>query len=149
MNKFIRLTAILLACITLFACKDDSTSPEHKHFEAVGMVITNSGNEIVRNENGKVTGKISVKEGEETALLSVKFIDEHNGNLTVPKEDHYTLGYKIADETFAEFEQHADDGKWKFHIHGKKAGSTTIEIKILHNDHSDFVSLPVTIEITK
>lgn len=150
MKEFIRLsTIILFLFILVTGCDDNPTeNEEHDHFEAVGLVITDSGNEIVRNENGQVTGKITVKNGEETALLRIKFIDEHDGDLVTPTEDEYTLGYTIDDETVAEFEQHSEDGKWNFHIHGKKIGSTTIEIKILHEGHSDFVSLPITIEVT-
>ena len=149
MKSILKLSLALLALVLVFAGCDGNPvkSDEHDHAEAVGLVITQSGAEIARYEQGAVTGKITVKANEETPLLSVKFIDEHDGDLFVPEEDHYSLAWTIADLSIAEVEQHAEDGKWKFHIKGKAAGTTTIEIKILHDDHADFVSLPITIEV--
>lgn len=154
MKLISRLFMVLFALsIIVLGCEknpvDDDHDHDHDHAEAVGLVITQSGAEIVRYENGTVTGEITVKAGEETPLLSVKFIDEHDGDLFTPEEDHYSLGWTIADEAIAELEQHDEDGKWKFHIHGKSAGNTTIEIKIMHEDHADFVSLPIPIQVTQ
>ncbi len=137
--------------LIVLVCNKNPVDHDHddNHAEAVGLVITQSGAEIVRYENGVVTGKITVKAGEETPLLSVQFINEHDGDLFTPDGDHHTLGWTMADELIAELEQHNEDGKWKFHIHGKTTGNTTIEIKIMHEDHADFVSLPIPVEVTQ
>jgi len=58
------------------------------------------------------------------------------------------LGWSVTDGSIAEVEQHSEDGKWNFHIKGKKLGTTAIEIKIMHGDHADFVSKPIPIEVT-
>lgn len=152
MKEFIRLSTILLLfAILISSCSDDDNPVEHEehdHFEAVGLVISSNGTEVVRNENGEVTGKITVENGKETSQLVLQFIDEHDGDLGVPEGDEFSLDYTIADSTIASLLQKSTDGNWNFHIQGKKAGSTTIEIKIMHEDHPDFVSLPITIEVT-
>lgn len=149
-NAFKILFVVLTISIMMFGCDKDNPVDEDdhaEHAEAVGLVISQSGAEIARYENGAVTGKISVAAGEETPLLSVKFIDDHDGELFTPEGEHYSMAWTIADESVAEVERHDEDGEWKFHIKGKATGNTTIEIKIMHENHADFVSLPIPIEV--
>jgi hypothetical protein len=152
MNPVLKVLVVALSLsIIIFGCDKDNPVDEDnhgEHAEAVGLVISQSGAEIVRYENGTVTGKISVAAGEETPLLSVKFIDEHDSELFTPEGEHHSLGWTIADESIAEVEKHEEDGEWMFHIKGKITGNTTIEIKIMHEDHADFVSAPIPIEVT-
>ncbi|MDP7448397.1 MAG: hypothetical protein QF689_07430, partial [Candidatus Latescibacteria bacterium] len=54
----------------------------------------------------------------------------------------------IEDETITEVEHHEEDGAWAFHIVGHGEGTTTIRVKILHDDHADFVSRPIEIRVT-
>ena len=117
--------------------------------EAIGLIIRDSGAEIVRVESGEVTGEIEVGHGKETALLSVRFIAE-DGDLFTPDEaDDFSLGWEIADESIAEVEHHAEDGAWAFHILGLEEGETTIHIKINHEGHSDFVSPEIEIHVSE
>ncbi|MFZ5518202.1 MAG: hypothetical protein ACOY90_16320 [Candidatus Zhuqueibacterota bacterium] len=147
--KFLVIALALSALI--FGCDkdnpvDDDTHSEHA--EAVGLVITQDSSEIVRYESGTVTGKITVKVGAETPLLFVQFIDEHDGDLFTPDIEHHSLAFTVANVAIAEVIQNAKDGLGKFYIQGKSAGSTTIEIKILHEDHADFVSAHIPVEVT-
>jgi hypothetical protein len=144
-------TFILLAAAFLLVSGCETKNPvtdEEGHEEAVGLVITSSGLELVRYENGVVTGSVSVQAGQETPLLTVQFIDEHDGALFQPDEEGHTLGVDIEHADIAEMEQHAEDGLWRFHIIGKTAGTTSMEVKIIHEDHADFVSLPIPIQVT-
>jgi hypothetical protein len=138
----------ILALVFFQACKDNPVGDDdHNHKEAVGLVLTSSGVELVRYEAPNTpTGEIIIPAGSETDLITVNFIAEDN-DLFQPDEPEYTLGQTIADETIAEFEQHEEDGKWRFHIKGLQAGTTTITLNILHNDHSDFTSQPITIVV--
>lgn len=145
------LAMLLTLTVALSACGDDDNpvdGDDDGHAEAVGLVLTNSGAEIARDERGEVTGSIDVGVERETALLSVRFLAE-DGDLFVPEEEENTLSWEIADETIAEVEHHEEDGKWAFHIVGHAAGDTTIRLKILHDDHADFVSRPIEIHVTE
>jgi len=144
------IVAVALATL-IFGCDkdnpvDDDTHSEHA--EAVGLVITQNSSEIVRYESGTVTGKITVKAGAETPLLFVQFIDEHDGDLFTPDIEHHSLAFTVSNAAIAEAIQTAKDGLGKFYIQGKTAGNTTVEIKILHEDHADFVSAPIPVEVT-
>ena len=123
------------------------TEHEEEHDEAIGLIVRDSGTEIVRVESGQVTGEIEVGHGLKTALLSVRFIAEDGDLFTPDEDDDYALGWEIADESIAEVEQYAEDGAWNFHIIGLEEGQTTIRIKINHGGHADFVSPEIEIHV--
>ena len=148
------MSALSIFALALFvaSCGDDDNpvdSEQEEHAEAVGLIVRDSGEEIVRVESGQVTGEIEVGHGKETALLSVRFIAE-DGDLFTPDEDEeYALDWEIADESIAEVEHHAEDGAWAFHILGLEEGETTIRIKINHEGHADFVSPEIEIHVSE
>ena len=149
------MSALSIFALALFvaSCGDDDNPVDpddhDDHADAVGLIIRDSGKEIVRYENGEVTGEIEVGHGKETALLSVRFIEEDGDIGTPDEEDGYSLGWEIADESIAEVDQHAEDGAWNFHIVGLEEGETTIRIEINHRDHLDFKSAPIEIHVSE
>lgn len=150
LRKTIPLNLLVFA-LFIAGCGDDNpVDTDHTdevHAEALGLILRTSGQEIVRYENGEVNGEIEVGHGKETALLTARFIAE-DGDLFAPDTDGgWSLGWEIADESIAEFEQHEEDGAWSFHIVGLEEGQTTITLKINHGDHSDFVSKEITIHV--
>ncbi|MBN60481.1 MAG: hypothetical protein CME20_03895 [Gemmatimonadetes bacterium] len=144
-----------ILCLALFAvgCGDDDNPVDahegEEHAEAIGLIVRDSGNEIVRYENGQVNGEIEVGHGKETALLSVRFIAEDGDLFTPHTEDGFSLGWEIADESIAEVEHHAEDGAWAFHIIGREDGMTSIRLKIMHEGHADFVSKEIEIHVSE
>ena len=151
-KKSISALSIFALALFMASCGDDDNpvdSEQEEHAEAVGLIVGDSGEEIVRVESGQVTGEIEVGHGKETALLSVRFIAE-DGDLFTPDEDEeYALDWEIADESIAEVEHHAEDGAWAFHILGLEEGETTIRIKINHEGHADFVSPEIEIHVSE
>ena len=123
------------------------TEHEEEHDEAIGLIVRDSGTEIVRVESGDVTGEIEVGHGLKTALLSVRFIAEDGDLFTPDEDDDYALDWEIADQSIAEVEHHAEDSAWAFHIIGLAEGQTTIRIKINHGGHADFVSPEIEIHV--
>ncbi len=150
------MSALSIFALALFiaSCGDDdnpvqSDPHDEEHSDAVGLIVRDSGAEIVRVEKGEVTGEIEVGHGKETALLTVRFIAE-DGDLFTPDEDEgYALDWEVADENIAEVEHHAEDGAWAFHIIGLAEGHTTIRIKINHENHADFVSPEIEIHVSE
>ena len=149
------MSALSIFALALFiaSCGDDDNpvDPDHhdEHAEAIGLIVRDSGAEIIRVESGAVTGEIEVGHGKETALLSVRFIAEDGDLFTPDEDDDYSLGWEIADESIAEVEQHDEDGAWAFHIIGLEEGETTIRLKINHGDHADFVSPEIEIHVSE
>jgi len=143
-------SVLILLIISLFitGCDHGHDHDHNGHADAEGLVLVMNGVEIVKVWEGKVTGKITVKAGEETPLIRTFFLDDHQDRFA-PEEKDFFLMNEIANTDIAEFEQHSSDGKWNFHIEGKSAGSTTIVLKLMHVDHVDFLTPPVTIEVTE
>ena len=147
--------ASLLKSLPVFAfiiagCGDNPVDTDHhdeEHAEAVGLIIRSSGKEIVRYENGQVSGEVDVGHGKETALLSVRFIAEDGDLFTPDPDDGYSLAWEIGDENIAEVEHHEEDGAWSFHIVGLEEGQTTLVLKINHAGHADFVSKEIEIHV--
>lgn len=139
--------ALLLTVLTLFlttACDNPASSDNHddhdEHEHAEGAILKMNGAEIVRIENGEVqSGQIEVTEGEETPLITIYFLAE-DGDEFQPDDPDYSLRWDQNDEAIAKVEQHNEDGKWGFHIHGLASGNTTIRFRLWHDneDHSDF-----------
>lgn len=140
---FTNAVFILLLSLTVLAigCSnpagDDDDHEEHLHAE--GAVLKMSGAEIVRIEEGEVkSGNIEVNSGEETALITIYFLDE-NGDEFQPEHD-YELRWDQIDTAVAEIEQHEEDGKWSFHVVGVESGETSVRFRMWHTEegHSDF-----------
>ncbi len=151
MQRYVTLMLCILALVfVLPACSDDDSPIEgdDDHFEAVGLFLRQNGQEVVRVENNQVTGAIALEESELSSLISINFLLEDGGDGT-PEDEGHSLGWEIADTDIAEIVQHDDDGKWRFHVRALEHGNTTIVFRLLHNDHADYVSPPIEIQVTE
>jgi len=151
--KAISFVCTLTTLAFVAACGDDDNPVDSdrndEHAAAFGFVLYNSGAEIVRYEQGAVTGEIEVGLEKETALLTVRFLNEKGERFTPDVNDGFSLGWEITNSEIAEVEWHEEDGLWSFHIIGEDVGETNMVIKLNHNGHSDFVSLPFEIHVTE
>lgn len=158
MNTFLRtlltsLSATLLLAVLWTGCSDNPADHDNDddHFEARGVALRINGLDTVVVDSNRIKqGRLVVKEGTTSPHISVEFLRESDGSRGTPDaadKDH-TLGWSIADTSVAGVEREAEDGEWSFHIVGKKAGQTTIIIRMLHNDHPDFESIPIPVEVT-
>ena len=129
-------------------CEDDNpVVGDGDHFEPVGLVLRIDGTEIVRYQNGAVSGAIDVAEGGATSQVEVRFIME-DGGLAVPEDDDEQLGVEIDDATIADVVDD-DSGDWKFRIRGIAAGETDAVVRILHGGHADFQSKQIPVRVTR
>ena len=146
-------TSLCLFALLVAGCGDDDNpvdgDHDEEHAEALGLIIRNSGDEIVRYENGEVSGRIEVGHGRETALLSIHFIAEDGDLFTPHTDDGFALDWELVDPTIAAVEHDAEDGAWALHIVGLKEGHTAIRIKIDHEGHADFVSKDIEIHVVE
>ncbi len=142
---FALLTAGILA---LSAC-ESATEPEEDHAEEVeGVMLVLSGQTIASYDghDGEWTGELEVEPGEETAHISVRFVD-HDG-AAVELDDDFYLEVDVEDESVAEFEQDTP-GEFGGHLHGQGEGDTEITFSLMHgavgSGHADFVTAPLHI----
>ncbi len=117
------------------------------HGEAVGLALIKeaTGDTLLKAMNMTVTGAVSLKNGEDTGHLAVRFVDA-NGIWFTPEDDH-TLGITVGNTEIAEVEQHEGE-PWTIEVKGKKVGSTTFTLSLLHDGHSHYTSPDLPVEVT-
>lgn len=140
----VALAAMVLA-VALAACSETMTEPDD-HAEPEGVELVMGGN-VIASYDGDTqtwTGELEVDAGEETAHISVRFVD-HDGD-PIPIDDDLYLEVDVEDESIAEFEQDTP-GEFGGHLHGHMEGETDVTFKLMHGEvgsgHADFVTQPV------
>lgn len=135
--------------ITFNSCSDDDPiTPAKDHFEAEGMIITESGITVASIFRGVTADTIEVPAGGRTSGFDVNFYDK-NQNIIAPPDDGKILTWEIADTTILAVWQHpGEEGGFELHLDGKATGITHIEFFLMHEGHSDFRSgkIPVNVQ---
>jgi hypothetical protein len=144
-------TTLLVSSLILASCDNSASVEEDEHSDPFGVALIMNGVEIAKQENGVVSyaegDHIELKVGEETNLITVRWIAEDGDRFVPDTGEGYSLNWLIDDEAVAEVEQHEEDGAWSFHLVGLSAGESDIRFELFHNDHSDFTSLPFEIHV--
>jgi hypothetical protein len=119
------------------------------HGEPVGLKLYDeeSGTLLVTvNADSSVTGSLSVAAGDTTDHIELMFFDENNIEFQPPVPEH-SLGYMIENGTIAGIDPPTIDEPWAFRIIGNSAGSTTIRLILNHDNHAEYTSPPVPINV--
>lgn len=144
------LTLAVAGAVGLGACSDDPVGLDDHEDEVEGVELVLNGAVIASfdGDSRTWTGELEVDEGEETAHITVRFID-HDGNAIALDDDMY-LEVDIEDETIAEFEQDTP-GDFGGHLHGVLAGETDAVFKLMHgavgSGHEDFETTAVHVHV--
>ncbi|MEX0845262.1 MAG: hypothetical protein WD022_08260 [Balneolaceae bacterium] len=152
--NIVSLFKTLFASIFLIAfaaaCSNSASDDHEEHSDPEGFVLKMNGQNIVtQTPGGTLTGEFELEPGQETDLITLYFLDA-DGDEFRPTEDEYTLGYEFEDTGIAEFEQHAEDGKWSFHLHAEEVeDSTNLRLMLMHNGHSDFTTQDIPVHVVK
>ena len=160
---------LLLTGAMLFTigCEDE-TADDHDHEEghtdADGFILEDAaGNEVYREFEGAMDGSVTLAVGE-TLELSVHFLD-HEGNEIAHEEEEegeeHEDGLEVsgfdAGVAIVEVEEHEEEGDddhdhdehgMALHVEGVSAGSTSFQLQLMHDGHSDYTStnnVPVTV----
>ena len=157
-------TTLLLTGAMLFTvgCEDESHDDhdhEEGHTDADGFKLEDAaGNVVYREFEGAMEGSVTLAVGE-TLELSVHFLD-HEGNEIAHDDDEgedHEDGLEVSgfDVTVAvvEVEGHEEGGDHDDHgmaLHDEvvSAGSTSFELRLMHDGHADYTStnnVPVTV----
>ncbi|MCE5252390.1 hypothetical protein LLG96_19490 [bacterium] len=131
--------------------KNNPTVPQQDHYKADGIVLIDSGVRFFRMFRGEIdttNGKVDtlVVPVGLTPHWEIKFLDENNQEIEPPDDANKSFGWVISDPSVVEVYRH-DGQEWEFHLNGLKVGETTIEFRVMHNDHYDFhtPSIPVSV----
>lgn len=142
---------VLLLSLFLFSCSNPASDDDHgEHARGIGIALVSSGQTIATyEEDDPVTGKITVSVGTMTAGIDFLLIDE-DGDRYTPDEGTYALHFEFADTSIAGIWQHeGEESGFEFHVQGKTVGLTNLAFTIYHDDHPDFVSQPISVEVTQ
>lgn len=145
----IKYVFTLLVLVSVTAACSNSTSGEEEHSDPAGFVLVMNGQDVVTQNPGSTTvsGEFELEPGQETELITMWFLDA-DGERFQPEEDELSLGYEFEDAGVAEFEQHAEDGKWSFHLHAADTeGITDLRLMLMHNGHSDFTTQDIHVHV--
>lgn len=149
-HYFLNWLFIFLIIILINSCEeDDPIKPQEDHFEAIGVVLYESGIEIARILRGETADTLIVEEGERTSHIDVKFFDEDENIIDPPESEEQILDWEFEDPAIAGIWQHeGEEGGFEIHLEGLSAGETNVEFFIVHEAHADYRSgkIPVRIE---
>jgi len=159
MHNYVSYGIRALFCFVLFfnfACEDDHDDHDHDegHTDADGFVLeTESGTEVYREFEGASEGSVNLSAGD-TLELIVHFLDHDGDEIEHEEEEEHEGGLSISgnDEGVAivEAEEHEEDGDdhdhdeekhgMAIHVIGVSAGSTSFQLQLMHEGHSDYTS---------
>lgn len=151
MLKTIKYLSILFSFAGILfysGCNEDDPIPAEEHFEAIGVYLHDSGIEIASILRGVTDDTLVAPAGGLSGSLNVQFYNE-NEEIINPPTGGQTLGFEVGDTSIAGIFQHpGEEGGFEFHLRGKQAGVTYVELFVLHEGHSDFRSgqIPVRVE---
>ena len=157
------LTIFSFTCVMLFTtgCEDDDDhdNHDHGHTDADGFILENeSGTEVYREFEGAVTGSVTLSVGD-TLELAVHFLD-HEGNEIEHEEEeegeHEEGELEVSGSNASiaivevEHEEEGDDHDHDhdheeehgaaLHIIGVSSGSTSFQLRLMHDGHADYTS---------
>lgn len=140
----------LLLSIIFVGCteKSDPVSANQDHFTAYGVVILESGVEILHYFKGELdTGKdtLIVPVGL-SAHWELKFLDVNENIIEPPTDANHVFRCQFIDTSIVNLYQH-DGQVWQFHFNGKKVGETSVEFQVYHVDHLDFHTLKIPVSV--
>lgn len=148
-RKTIIFISISIVVLFLTSCNShDPVAPQEDHFEAIGTVIYDAtGAEIVRILRGITSDTLTAQVGVLSDHYNVKFINDDEEVVDPPTDDpEQSMEVSITETNLLETETDMP-GAFEFHLRGKATGNTTIEIKLLHNGHSDYRSGLIPVKI--
>ena len=146
-----------LSFVLLFTtgCEDDDhDNHDHGHTDADGFILESNGTEIYKEFEGSITGSVTLNVGD-TLELAVHFLNDEGEEIEHDEEEgeeheEGELEVSGADSTIAivevEHEEEGDDHDHDeehgaaLHIIGVSSGSTSFQLKLMHDGHADYTS---------
>ena len=139
---------------------DYMTQPIHVHVEAqegqhedpVGVRLKDEDSGDVLTQaplkgEGNAEEELTVAAGDSTDHIVAFFYDEHDVEFQPEAPDH-ALGIAVADTSLLAIDPPVAPEYWAFRLIGKKAGTTSITLSILHDGEKEEEFEPISVEIT-
>jgi len=112
------------------------------HEEPFGLTLLAGAQELLREWEGAVSGRLEAAVGVTSLDLELYWLDEE-GEAFQPGAG-YSLGIEIGGAGLASVSQEAP---WVLAITGAALGTTTIRFSLLHEGHSDYSSAEIPVDV--
>jgi len=148
--SLIMFAFITTASFYFSGCGEDNiVQPQEEHFEPEGLLIKPEGlpDTLVHYFQGAfINGRdnLSITAGDTSAHLDIDFLNSSQAEIQPPNDNEHFLGWTVANTLVADV---FSDEPWAFHIVGITADTTSFSLKVLHNGHADFTTLPIRINV--
>ena len=141
-NLMVPATVLGLAA----ACSDTPVDPDDDHAEPEGVNLVMSGSVVASYDGDEQawTGGLEVDVGASSSYITVQFVD-HDGD-PLELDDDLHLEVDVQNESIAAFTQ-GTSGEFGGNLEGREAGQTGLSFKLMHGDHADFITTPVTADV--
>ena len=155
-----QLFLLIFVGIIATSCDNDSNpAAPNVHIDADGFILESDGIEMYREFQGAILVNNLNLTTTNILELSVHFLD-HDGD-EIEHEDEEgeedELASQITDSNIISIlmEEHDDDHDEEehhesgFELVGLTSGTTTFTISLMHNDHPDYTSLPISVTVAE
>lgn len=142
--QFLSRASIMIILVTLVfsGCKK---SDHDDHLDIGGFRIL-MNNEVVAQQTGTVvTGQISLDRGQTSGVMTVEFRDPEGNVLNITDNDLYLQ--VTSSTTSVASTQQVTGSKWSFQVVGLSPGQSSLTISLMHGNHADFESRPITVNV--
>ena len=149
---------LFLSVVLLFVSACEEHDHDEEHIDAEGFILESNGTEIYKQFEGAVVTDNLVLSIGDTLDVSIHFLD-HDGE-EIDHEDEEgeedELVFEIVDMNIIsieseDHEEHAghdhEHHELAFELIGLSSGTTTFTLSLMHDGHSDFMSLPINVTV--
>ncbi|EMA46832.1 hypothetical protein [Halobiforma nitratireducens] len=131
---------------------DHDDGHDHGHLEVEDLEIIDRSDDEVAAElhDDHWHGELPHAHVDDNISLGAEFTDDHGDEIQIGSDEEYELAVTLADDAEEGIVEIEPDDHWHgdhVHIYGEAEGETEVVFKLWHDDHADWESPPVAVEV--
>lgn len=143
---------LFFACLALAvaACSNPVEHEDDHGDEVEGFAVVQDGAVVYQWLDNEATCAsppcgITVTRGQTSGVLTVRLLDHDGEPLAADAlDDEFSLAFVVQDPLVATTLMRDSNGRWAFQVEGKGLGQTRMEIRLMHGNHADRQTPPVS-----
>ncbi|ELY63343.1 hypothetical protein C490_16284, partial [Natronobacterium gregoryi SP2] len=125
---------------------------DHGHVEVEDLeIVDRSDDEVVADvHDDHWHGELPHIHVDDNVSLGAVFTDDHGDEIPIGSNEEYALAVSVADDAEGGIVEIDSDEHWHgdhVHIYGESEGETEVVFKLWHDDHADWESPPIEVEV--
>ncbi len=114
-----------------------------------GLIVQIGGQEVASQREGVVAGEIPLIADSSSTIIEVIWLDEDGAPLPPDDlEEGSSLGWALPSPPQPVEVETIGGQPWRLRLRALELGGTSLELRLLHEGHSDFASAPIPIRIS-